>query len=50
MDLSLGALGSSKEPRLGFMHKLVKILSNSDPAVVAWSAAGDSFIVRDPRR
>ncbi len=36
--------------RLGFIHKLVRILDESDPAVVGWCEGGQSFAVRDAKR
>jgi hypothetical protein len=36
--------------KLNFMEKLVKILEESDPAVVRWNETGTSFLVADLKR
>lgn len=36
--------------KLSFMGKLVRMLAESDPAVVRWSDSGNSFLVLDCKR
>ena len=38
------------KPKPCFMEKLVKMLEESDPAVVRWSDSGTSFMVVDVKR
>ena len=38
---------SGKQQKLSFMGKLVRMLAESDPAVVRWNEAGTSFLVLD---